>query len=119
MSKLKYIFFILLIVILCKIFYPKQLTASYYTNEAGIYTASGEKFNENKLTCAMRRRDFGKYYKITNRENGKSVVVRHNDFGPNKRLHDKGRVVDLSKQAFKQIAKLDKGVIKIRIKRIR
>lgn len=100
-------------------------TASYYTYEScvkegtsGFWTASGERFDENDLTCAMRRRDWGTRFKVTNLANGKSVVVRLNDFGPNKKLHDKGRIIDLSKGAFEKIADLRVGVIKVRIEEL-
>ncbi|MDI6606518.1 MAG: septal ring lytic transglycosylase RlpA family protein, partial [Candidatus Omnitrophota bacterium] len=46
------------------------------------FNADGSAFNENALTCSMRSRDFGKYYRITNLNNGRSVIVRHCDFGP-------------------------------------
>ena len=102
--------------------FSQSLTASYYTYEScrregtsGVWTASGERFNENDLTCALRSRDFGKFYKVTNLDNGKSVIVRHNDFGPNKKLHAKGRIIDLSKGAFKSIAALSRGVINVRV----
>lgn len=100
-------------------------TASYYTAKScrqegtsGVFTASGERFNENALTCAMRRRDWGQRFKVTNIENGKSVIVRLNDFGPAKKLHRKGRIIDLSKGAFLRIADLKKGVIKVAIEEI-
>ncbi len=104
----------------------EELTASYYTYDScrregtsGVWTASGERFDENDLTCALRSRDFGGYYKITNLDNGKSVIVRHNYFGPNKELHSKGRVVDLSKGAFARIANLKQGIIRIKIEKIK
>jgi rare lipoprotein A (peptidoglycan hydrolase) len=97
-------------------------TASYYTyrscvreGTSGVWTASGERFNENDLTCAMRRRDWGTKFKVTNLANGKSVIVRLNDFGPNKKLHNKGRIIDLSKGAFMKIASLKSGVIKVKV----
>jgi len=97
-------------------------TASWYSTQScqkegtsGILTANGEQFDENAPTCAMRSRDFGKYYKITNLDNGKSVVVRHNDFGPNKKLWKRGRIVDLSKGAFARIAELKQGVINVKV----
>lgn len=97
-------------------------TASYYTYQSciregtsGVWTASGERFNENDLTCAMRSRNFGKYYKITNLENGKSVIVKHNDYGPNKKLWKQGRIVDLSKGAFQKISSLKKGIIRVKV----
>ena len=100
-------------------------TASYYTYEScrregtsGVWTASGERFDENDLTCAMRRRDWGTKFKVTNLANGKSVIVRLNDFGPNKRLHDNGRIIDLSKGAFQSIADLSKGVINVRVEEV-
>lgn len=100
-------------------------TASYYTYEScvregtsGVWTASGERFNENDLTCALRSRAFGKSYKVTNLANGKSVIVRHNDFGPNKKLHNSGRIIDLSKGAFKAISDLKHGVINVKVEGI-
>lgn len=97
-------------------------TASYYTYEScvregtsGVWTASGERFDENDLTCAMRRRDWGTMIKVTNLANGKSVIVRLNDFGPNKKLHDQGRIIDLSKGAFEKIASLKQGVINVKV----
>lgn len=103
----------------------QQTTASYYTYEScvregtsGVWTASGERFNENDLTCALRSRQWGGKYRVTNLENGKSVIVRHNDFGPNKKLHSKGRIIDLSKGAFKSIADLKHGVINVKVEAI-
>ena len=108
------------------VFAGEVITASWYSVESckregtsGIWTASGERFTNEGLTCAMRSRDFGAYYKITNLDNGKSVVVRHNDFGPNKKLWNKVRRVDLSRGAFSKIAPLSKGVIPISIERIK
>lgn len=101
------------------------LTASWYGTTDDhcdpfkhTHTASGEKFNENKLTCAMRNHDFGKKFKITNLKNGKSVTVVHNDFGPSKKLVSKGRAVDLSRAAFMKIADLKEGVIPIQVEAV-
>jgi len=105
----------------------KAETASYYTYEScvregtsGVWTASGERYNENDLTCAMRSREWGKYYKVTNLDNGNTVIVRHNDFGPNKKLHDKGRIIDLSKEAFKILTNNDlrKGIINVKVEEV-
>ncbi len=63
-------------------------------------TASGEKLNERALTCAIRSRDFGKMYRVTNIKNGKSLVCRHNDFGPGKKPTKRGVIVDLTPKAF-------------------
>lgn len=104
--------------------YPSEGTASYYTvrsckreGTSGVRTATGERYNENALTCATRDRSlFGKWIKVTNLENGKSISVRVNDFGPNKKLFRKGRIIDLSKGAFSKLASLKKGVIRVSLK---
>jgi rare lipoprotein A len=102
--------------------------ASYYTAKScqkegtsGIWTASGEKYNENDLTCARRSREWGSVWKVTNLSNGKSVIVRQNDFGPNKKLYKKGRIIDLSKGAFCFITPFyqTKGIIKVKVERIK
>lgn len=97
-------------------------TASWYSFDScrregtsGYFTASGERFDENAMTCALRSRNWGGLYKVTNIDNGKSVVVRQNDFGPAKRLHAKGRIVDLSKGAFAKIADLKRGIINVKV----
>lgn len=115
------VIFMLLVIFLL----PKKCfseTASYYTYQScvregtsGVWTASGERFNENDLTAAMWDVPFGTKVKVTNLANGKSVVVRINDRGPAKRLVRQGRVIDLSKMSFKSIAPLSKGIIKVRI----
>ena len=81
--------------------------ATFYTEKSckkegtsGIYTASGEKFNENAFTCAMRNRNWGKKFKVTNLKNNKSVIVRLNDFGPGKKATKRGVIIDLTPIAF-------------------
>jgi rare lipoprotein A len=83
-------------------------------------TASKEKFDENSFSCAMRNRSFGKYYRVTNLANGRSVIVKHNDFGPAREYKGRklNRVMDLTKAAFNRIADLDAGVIRVRIKEL-
>lgn len=68
--------------------------ASHY-NHAGRKTASGERANPGGLTAAHRTLPFGTRVQVTNRRNGRSVVVRINDRGPFVR----GRVIDLSTAA--------------------
>jgi rare lipoprotein A len=72
-------------------------------------TASGEQMNPSELTAAHRTLPFGTRLKVTNKRNGKSVVVRINDRGP----FIKGRVIDLSKAAAKKLGFVDKGVANI------
>ena len=96
--------------------YPDKGIASWYSAK---YTATGEKFNSDDLTCALRKREFGKYYKVCNAMNNKCVVVRHNNFGPAKPLYVRGRTIDLSKAAFSRIADLDDGIIKVTVEEIK
>lgn len=119
-----------IITIILALLFPSQaraeeITASYYTaascqreGTSGIYTASGERYDETALTCAMRSREWGAKYRVTNLDNDKFVIVRLNDFGPNKKLWTRGRKMDLSKGAFQKIANLKKGVIRVKIERI-
>ena len=97
-------------------------TASWYSfnscrkeGTSGYFTASGERFNENDLTCALPHRKFGSSYKVTNLKNGKSVIVRHNDFGPGKKPLSRGVVIDLSKGAFQKIADLKSGIVPVKV----
>ena len=74
--------------------------ASYYGYElAGNRTASGERFNPKLLTAAHRTLPLGSKLRVTNKANGKSVIVRVNDRGP----FVKKRLVDLSLAAAEQI----------------
>ena len=82
-------------------------TASFYgdSDEPGGQTASGQKFDENKMTAAHRTLPFGTRLKVTH--GGKSVVVTVNDRGP----FIKGRVLDLSTGAARAIGITeDKGL---------
>lgn len=95
----------------------KVYTASYYTYNTTRYTASGQKFNNYGLTAAHKTLPFGTKIKVTNVNNGKTVVVTVNDRGPFKRTPDfkyYSRVLDLAKGAFLKIASAGTGVIKIK-----
>jgi rare lipoprotein A len=78
--------------------------ASYYGNESGSRTASGQRFNQNALTAAHRSLPFGTKLRVTHR--GQSVVVTVNDRGP----FIRGRVLDLSKGAARAIGLTGAGV---------
>jgi rare lipoprotein A len=68
--------------------------ASVY-GHAGGRTASGERASPGALTAAHRSLPFGTRVRVTNRRNGRSVVVRINDRGP----FVKGRIIDLTPAA--------------------
>lgn len=78
--------------------------ASYYGNESGSRTASGQRFNQNAMTAAHRSLPFGTRLRVTHR--GQSVVVTINDRGP----FIKGRVLDLSTGAARAIGLTGAGV---------
>ena len=78
--------------------------ASFYGNESGSKTASGQRFNENAMTCAHRSLPFGTKLRVTH--GGQSVVVTVNDRGP----FIKGRVLDLSTAAARAVGLTSAGV---------
>jgi rare lipoprotein A len=78
--------------------------ASYYGNESGNRTASGQRMNANAMTCAHRSLPFGTKLRVTH--GGRSVVVTVNDRGP----FIRGRVLDLSTGAARAIGLTGAGV---------
>ena len=68
-------------------------------------TASGETMNPAAMTAAPRPLPFGTKVKVTNKRNGRSVVVRINDRGP----FAKGRIIDLSKAAAGRLGFVSRG----------
>ena len=78
--------------------------ASFYGNESGSKTASGQRFNQNDMTAAHRSLPFGTRLRVTH--GGRSVVVTINDRGPFVR----GRVLDLSTGAARAIGLTGAGV---------
>jgi rare lipoprotein A len=82
--------------------------ASFYDEPQG--TANGEQFDPEALTAAHKTWAFDTRVRVTNPDNGKSVVVRINDRGP----YIDGRCIDLSRAAFRAIASLGLGHIDVR-----
>jgi len=78
--------------------------ASFYGNESGSKTASGQRFNQNAMTAAHKTLPFGTKLRVTHR--GQSVVVTINDRGP----FIKGRVLDLSTGAARAVGLTGAGV---------
>ena len=86
--------------------------ASYYADQFnGRKTASGEIFDNNKMTAAHRTLRFGTMIKVTNLNNNKSVLVRVNDRGP----YAHNRLIDLSKNAASQIGMVLSGTARVRV----
>ena len=87
-------------------------TASWYgPGFHGRKTASGERFDQNKLTAAHRSLPLDTKVKVTNLENGRSVEVEINDRGP----YAGKRVIDLSKAAASRLDMTDDGTARVRI----
>jgi rare lipoprotein A len=76
----------------CAVAQARSGIASVYSTESGTGTASGQKLNPRALTAAHRTLPFGTKVRVTNKKNGRSVVVTINDRGPFVR----GRVIDLT-----------------------
>ncbi|HZC46673.1 MAG TPA: septal ring lytic transglycosylase RlpA family protein [Candidatus Acidoferrum sp.] len=94
---------------------PRAVTASFQgTQSAGRPTASGELYNPDDLTAASRTLPLGSRVEVTNPKTGKSVTVRINDRGP----HVRGRSLDLSKRAADELGITDKGVARLKIRRV-
>lgn len=86
--------------------------ASYYGGKfQGRKTASGQRFDQNRLTAAHRTLRFGTKVRVTNIRNGKSVVVTINDRGP----FIRGRIIDLSLSAARKIGLERAGITKVKI----
>lgn len=86
--------------------------ASYYGADfAGRPTASGERFDPSDLTAAHRTLPFGTRVRVTNLDNGRSVVVRVNDRGP----YARGRILDVSVAAARALDMLHRGTARVRL----
>ncbi|MFH1479226.1 MAG: septal ring lytic transglycosylase RlpA family protein [Candidatus Omnitrophota bacterium] len=92
-------------------------TSWYSKKDPGILrtTANMEIFDDEKLTCAIWDLPFNTLLRVTNLENGRYIYVRVNDRGPAKRLVNRGRALDLTKEAFSKIADLKEGLIRVQV----
>ena len=77
----------------------------------GKKTANGEIFNTYSLTAAHKTLPFNTRVRVTNLNNGKSVIVRINNRGP----YIKGRIIDLSTAAFTAIESKNKGIARVKL----
>lgn len=102
-----------------KRYYPQE---SYSYDETGIAswygdqfhgkpTANGEIFDKYELTAAHKTLQLPSLVKVTNLENGKSLILRVNDRGPFKR----GRIIDVSEKAAELLGFKNDGVAKVRV----
>lgn len=85
--------------------------ASYYSTAMhGHKMSSGERYDKNGYTCAHLTLPFGTMLKVTNLSNGKTTQVRVADRGP----HGRGRVIDLSTAAARDLGMLRAGLAHVR-----
>lgn len=88
--------------------------ASFYSKKiTGSRTSSGERLHHDSLVCAHRTYPFGTKLKVTNPANGKEVIVRVIDRGPFR----KGRIIDLSWRAAKELGMLQQGVAMVKVEK--
>jgi len=86
--------------------------ASWYGSDFhGGPTASGERYDMTSLTAAHPSLPFGTLVKVTNLNNGRDVIVRVNNRGP----YLRNRIIDLSKEAAKQLGMVSAGIAKVKV----
>lgn len=89
---------------------PKSGWATYYTTKScqkegnsGVFTASGEPYNEQGMTCALPLRSFGHTWAVYGVASGRTVYVVNNDYGPGRGPRKRGVVIDLTPRAFREV----------------
>jgi len=96
--------------------YSEEGTASWYgPGFHGQKTSNGEHYNMNNFTAAHKNLPLPSFLKVTNLENGKTVIVRVNDRGP---FHS-NRILDLSKGAAAKIGVIGPGTARVRVELIK
>lgn len=107
---------ILVTVLVLSALSAQAATVTFYGDKFhGKKTASGERFNQNAMTCASNSHKFGTRLKVTNTANDKSVICRVNDRGGFSKY---GVTLDLSKGAFAKIAPLAQGRARVIIEKV-
>ncbi len=86
--------------------------ASWYRDHR---TASGERFNVNAMAAAHRSLPFGSKVRVIDLKTGHSIIVRINDRGP----YIRGRVIDLTVGAARQLGTYHRGIARVRIEVLR
>ena len=95
---------------------PETGIASWYGGRwIGRLTANGETYRQGDITAAHKKLPFNTPVRVTDLKTGKSVVVRINNRGPFVR----GRIIDLSVVAAKQLGTYDRGLAKVKIQALR
>jgi rare lipoprotein A len=92
--------------------YEETGIASWYGPDFhGKFTANGEIFDQNEVTAAHRTLPMPCFARVTNLENGRSLIVRVNDRGP----FSHSRILDLSRRAAQLLGIEQKGTAKVKV----
>jgi rare lipoprotein A len=92
------------------------MKASWYGPKFhGKVTANGEIYDQMAFTAAHKSLRFGTLLKLTNKKNGKSVIVRINDRGP----YIPGRQLDVSKAVAMELGMIQRGVVRLDVEEIK
>ncbi len=95
--------------------YQESGVASWYGNKFhGRPTSSGELYDMEELTAAHRTLPMPSFIKVTNLDNGKSVVLRVNDRGP----YHSNRLIDVSRRGAEELGFIGKGTARVRVERV-
>jgi rare lipoprotein A len=112
-SRMKVFLFAALVMIFCQkctSLDPEIGLASFYSDKfRGKITASGEVYDQRKLTAAHRTLPFNTRIRVTNLNNKRAIIVKVNDRGP----FTKDRILDLSKAAAIKLGFIKNGVTKV------
>lgn len=114
MNNKRYIIIFLILLGFTALAQTERGKASYYAKSwSGRKTADGSRLHHDSLTCAHKTYPFGTLLKVTNPANGLSVIVKVTDRGP----YVKGRIVDLSVRAAKELGMLSQGIAPVIVER--
>jgi rare lipoprotein A len=92
--------------------YDETGIASWYgPNFTGKITANGELYDMNEVTAAHRTLPMPSLVKVTNLDNGRTIVVRVNDRGP----YARGRILDMSRRGAQLLGYEKTGTAKVRV----
>lgn len=95
---------------------PETGIASWYGGRwIGRRTANGEIYRQGDITAAHKRLPFHTPVRVTDLKTGKSVIVRINNRGP----FIRGRIIDLSVAAARELGTYDRGIAKVQIQALR
>ena len=90
--------------------------ASYYSRRfEGKETASGETFSNKDLSAAHPSHPLGTKVRVTNLENGASVIVRINDRGASAQNRREGVIIDVSQAAAERLRMKKEGRVRVRV----